>query len=193
MRQSTMALLASWLILLAVADASALHGHARLGIGKNYLKGSDWTPVDDHGLMAVSVDLIAPDWPFHVAFGFSYSIANESKADSTAGQTIAVEGIGTELRCGARKYWAGRYGVRPSLGAGGTFVYTEYSGITAEDRAMSNDTNLGFYLDGALSWSPGKGVILGCEASYSRAGVRMFGEDGQGGGLQLGLLLGYAW
>jgi hypothetical protein len=104
-----------------------------------------------------------------------------------------VEGSTTEFTAGINKTWTGgRF--RPYVAGGLAFVNVDVEirdqfGTIDDDH----DAAVGLYLQGGGYWRLGSSFNLGGMLRLTMADSDVFGGEFQGGGVHLGLTLGYGW
>jgi len=166
--------------LLAPASVfcSDWSGNLNFFLGKKYLDGGDWGPVDEHDEIGILSDFKHKSWPVSIAFN-----ALSSKDDVSG--SVNLDAKTMELDIGVRKIWENFSYLRPHIGGGITFV-------EAEKKRMDEDS-LGIWIGGGVYWTFDEHFNLGFDLRWSDADVTLFGIDTEAGGFHASLLVGLHW
>jgi hypothetical protein len=187
-----------FVLLLAVVTAlfpllHPAHAHASAGaihffLGQKFMDEDDWAPVEDQFEIGIDAAFGGNDWPVWINLGLLGSSAQEE-----LGGGVEVEGSTAEFTAGINKTWTGGQ-FRPYVAGGIAFVTvdveTRDESVTIED---GHDAAVGLYLQGGGYWRLGSSFNLGGMLRLTMADGDVFGGEFQGGGVHLGLTLGYGW
>jgi hypothetical protein len=180
LRYATVATLALTLFLPAAAHAST--GAIHLFVGQKLLDEDDWQPIDSQIEVGIDASLGGDDWPLWINIGFFR--ANDEEALSAVEE---LEGTTTEFSLGINKTWT-RHQFRPFVAGGFSIVNSDIEVRDPVDVFEDDDSGVGLYAQGGGYWRLGKSLNLGGMLRYS-----VFSDDFEGGGLHLGLIVGYGW
>lgn len=165
--------------LSSVATAAELpDASISLFLGKNSMKKSDWSPVNDQSEVGAVLDLGRADSVADLVV--SYFIASDKASGSIKGETA-------EFAAGARKMFRIEAGLAPFVEGGLAYISTKVSNGSLSD----SDNAVGYWLGAGVNFAVGDRVLVGLEARYSAADVTVFNKDRTAGGTHLGINLGF--
>ena len=167
----------------ALASAGAVH----VFLGQKFLDEDDWEPIENQFELGIDAALGGDDWPVWINVGLFGSNAED---DLTVDEE--VEATTTELTLGINKTWTGQQ-FHPYVAGGLAFVNTEVEFRDDFGSVEEDDSAVGLYLQGGGYWRLGSSFNLGGMLRFTAADVDVFGEDFSGGGVHLGLTLGWGW
>ena len=181
------------MIVLAIAAAPALaEGNANFLIGGRQLDEDQWDPLDQQGVVGVTVDFGGADWPIHLETGFYGSSDDEN--DFGGPFDVEVTGSVAEVFFGVNKTWEPGERIRPFVGGGLADVIADLEIDTAIGDTDDDDSSLGAYVHGGVFWRLGKRFNIGLDARIvTGTDITLFTEDGDADYFQGGLVLGFGW
>ena len=175
----------SFLLLLLVlpSAARASAGAIHVFVGQKFLDEEDWEPIDTQFELGIDASMGGDDWPLWINVGL-FSASDEDDLSAIE----EVEATTTEFSLGINKTWT-RNQFRPFVAGGLAFVNSDFEvrdpgGVIDED----DDSGTGLYAQGGGYWRLGSSINLGGMLRYS-----VFSDDFEGGGLHVGLIVGYGW
>jgi len=206
-------LLVSIVLVLAIGWAPArAETNLNFVLGGKFLDADDWPVGDSQGALAFLSTFGPRSWPVQVAIDVVGSgTAEDSFNISRPGIEIHGEEVVQstfEIDVGVRKIW--RVGnARPFVGGGLAIIWGQQEHaiffpplFDDEGRELlprppvivtESDEAPGGWVDGGIFWRLGERFNLGLEARFSAADLSFSGRDIQGGGVSLGLILGWGW
>ena len=178
---ASLSILLLLLVLPSAAHASA--GAIHIFVGQKFLDEEEWEPIDTQFELGIDAAMGGDDWPLWINFGI-LSASDEEDLDVDT----ELEGTTTEFYLGINKTWT-RQQFRPFVAGGLAFVNSDFEvrdpfGVIDED----DDSGTGLYAQGGGYWRLGSSINLGGMLRYS-----VFSDDLEGGGLHVGLIVGYGW
>jgi len=185
-------------IALMVPTVAGATGNVNVFIGSKTLDKDDWAPVEDQGEFGVQFDISDQDWPVSIAVNFLTS--TDDSGDDPLGLFSDYSADTQELQIGVKKIWDVGGRAHPFVGGGAALIRGSYSGpviyapyFTSE--VSDSDSGLGAWATAGVFWTFGsrKGFNIGVEATWSKADLEILGADVDGGGLHLGLIMGFHW
>jgi hypothetical protein len=174
------------LIALLAGGPALAAGDIALFLGQRQFEDEEILHIEDAPQIGMFLTHGKPDAP--VALAVDLLIAQN---DETIGEQ-RFETTTVELDGGVRKIWLKR--VRPFVGGGIALIkFMSEAGIVTTDTfgTDSDDFGAGLWVDGGVLWNVGENFRLGLDVRYSWADVKIFHEDLNGGGTQVGLLIGW--
>lgn len=183
---------------LMIPSAVGATGNVNVFFGSKTLDEDDWAPLEEQAEFGVQFDIAHEDWPVNIAVNFFTS--EENSGDDILGLFADYWAETQELQIGVKKIWDAGFKAHPFVGGGAALVRGEFSGRVSSGpyytgRANDSDTGLGAWANAGVFWTFGsrKGFNIGVEAAWSKADLELFGEDVDGGGTHLGLIMGFHW
>jgi len=182
------------MLILAMAAATSpafAEGNANFVLGGRWLGEDDWEPVEEQGVIGVTVDFGKDDWPVNLAAGLMLSAKEEEVGPFDVTGSIA------ELSFGVLKTWKkgsdGR--VRPFAGGGLSFLTAEIDvDVPGGGSASEDDSSGAIYGQGGVYWRIGSRFNIGGDVRISfGSDLEAAGIEGDADYFQLGLLLGWGW
>jgi len=177
------------LAMAAAATPALAEGNANFVLGGRALGENDWSPVEEQGVVGVTVDFGKESWPVHLVAGL---MASRGEDES---MTLDFDGKVSEISFGVLKIWEIAGGkMRPFIGGGLAAVSAEVE-VESFGTSLSVDDKSGaFYAQGGIFWRIGSRFNLGVDARVLRGSDFQIGDDeGSADYEQLGLLLGWGW
>jgi hypothetical protein len=183
--------------LLAVVPSAAARadGNVNFFLGQKFLN-SDWEDdeseldLSEQGEIGALFSWRGRDWPVYLAF----DILGSSDEETVGG--VDFKGSTGEFDFGVRWQSTGR-SVRPFFGGGLAFVGGELEVDLGGPDLEIDDDAMGLWVDGGVVWRLGKRFNLGFEGRFTKAELEAdFGGESvdiEGGGVHLGMLLGFGW
>jgi len=201
--------------LMLVTPAWAGGGDANLWVGQKRLSDDTLEELNtdeptQYGAF-VSLDF---DWPVVLALDLMSSSDDSSLTDAEGviQSTLTTDVDILEFDVGVRKLWGKK--ARPYIGGGLAITRVEgkiveqlsFGGNPADPFTIldDSDTGFGYWLDAGFMYTLGRSFNLGIDLRYSDASVTLQGTpleqgvsgpslDVDGGGTQIGVLLGFHW
>ena len=183
---------------------TAAGGNANFILGSRGLDGDFWGETDSQGVFGVQVDFGPDKWPVKVALGLSVSAAESDDfgcvfcgIDDHDGPILGARSLTSgvfEFSSGVLYQPRKERMTRPYVGGGLAFIGAgqEVSrGLVVVD---DDDTTVGFYVNGGVTWRLGKRFNIGVDARVvTGTSLELFGKKGDANYGQLGLVLGWGW
>jgi opacity protein-like surface antigen len=166
-------------------------GNVNFSLGNKSLDKDDWAPVEDQGEFGISADFRKQDWPTSIVVGL-YGSGDDGKFDD-GGHNFKIEVNTSEFRVGAKKDWSPTDAMHPFFSGGIAGIGVK---VKLKTQGLSNsedDSALGWWLNGGITWLIGTSFNLGFELGYSKAEVTIADYDAQAGGGHAAVVLGYHW
>jgi len=175
-------LLVAILLLPVVAHAST--GAVHVFVGQKFLGEDEWEPVEHQLEVGIDAAMGGDSWPIWINFGIL-----AASADDEIGGGDQLEGSTMELYAGINKTWTGNQ-FHPYVSGGFAFVNSdvEVRDVNDDIVAEDDDSGPGLYVQGGGYWRVGSSLNLGGMLRYS-----VFGDDFEGGGVHLGVTIGWGW
>ena len=186
------------IVLAALLMSSIFNAHAygwtgnlNVFLGQKALDKDNFEPLDEQTQFGVLLDFKKENWPVSFAIDYLSSSDDVTENDPFTGLGMAIELSTTELDVGLRKIFDGSDSrLKPYIGGGIALIDVEtelsLSGFFSESV---KDDATGYWLNGGVYWTLGKGFNIGVDLRYSSADI----EDVDIGGTHIGLLLGFHW
>ncbi len=165
-------------------------GDVNLLLGAKRLDRDDWRPTERHGEFGFQANVQPPGWPVALAADLLGSRRDEPVS---RGSFVKQRARTSELDLGARKIWRPGPRTRPYLGGGLALVSGELEFAGPFGSTYDRDASAGLWLGGGVFWTLNSVFNVGLDAKLSSAGVRLFGDRKNAGGLHLGMLMGLHW
>lgn len=176
-------LLLALVLLPAVTHAS--QGAVNVFVGQKFLGEDEWEPVEHQLEVGIDAAMGGDDWPIWINFGIL-----ASNGDDELGNGDEIEGSTMELYAGVNKTWT-RHQFRPFVSGGFAYVNSDVEvrdDVDGDVLFEDDDSGPGLYAQGGGYWRIGSSFNLGGMLRYS-----VFSDDFEGGGVHLGIILGYGW
>ena len=208
-------MLGALLVAMLVTPAWAGGGDVNLFVGQrrvsdDTLKDLEADEPTQFGAF-VSLDF---DWPVALALDLMSSSDDSSLTDTEGpiSSTLTTDVDILEFDIGVRKFWGQK--ARPYIGGGLAVARVEGKVVerfSFDDQPSDpftivddSDTGFGYWLDAGFMYTFGRSFNLGVDLRYSDASVTLQGTpleageggpslDVDGGGTQIGVLLGFHW
>lgn len=179
--------------------------------------------VSDTNEFGLNADFGKKSWPVTILIGIyladgddgwsgtddGYVYVDDSFYDATFAVGTKLEAEIMEIRIGAKKSFALSKLPKLSPYIAGGLVQTTAEGKVSYSVAMEapdidlsdsyggsdsvDDSALGFWVGGGVSYQVFRQFTLGAEVSYSSAEVDFRGSDIESGGIHYGMFVGYHW
>lgn len=175
----------------ASSAASPWRGDVNLLLGGKHLDKNDWGAVHRQDSFGLMTTWARGGWPVSLAADL---LTSRRDALVLRGGGLAEERArATELQLGARKIWRLGRKLRPYVGGGLAVASATLEVEDARGSASDRGTGAGPWVGGGMTATLGAAVNLGFDVRASHADARIFGDQKNAGGVNIGLLLGYHW
>jgi hypothetical protein len=112
----------------------------------------------------------------------------------TGNVTAKWEGRTSELNGGIRKYWGGKWMMRPYIGGGLAFIGAWLEAQTGRfDYVRDSDYGVGLWLNGGFIWTLSESFNIGFDVRVTGSEVTVFDQTRKAGDFHSGLILGFRW
>jgi len=175
--------------------AAAGGGNVNFIVGGRGMGSDVWGETDQQDVFGVMADYTGQAWPVRLEGGIFVSSGNGDFIEPVFFSRSEVENKVSELAFGLNHTWDKRGRTRPYVGGGLAWIVAQ-SDITSEFFPDAHDDSqaLGVYVHGGLFWRVGATFNLGVDVRLmGTTGIGLFGENGDAGYGQIGLVFGFGW
>ncbi|RMF16846.1 MAG: hypothetical protein D6758_07255 [Gammaproteobacteria bacterium] len=182
------AVAATLLLSLTAAQAGDWSGNVSGMLGQKSLDDKDWPDADKQSSIGMLLDFKRTDWPVSIAIDLM-GTGDENKHGADKDEAYTAE-----MNIGLRKiFTVDGTSLRPYVGGGFASIYAESKSSTGGTTTTYDDTASGGWVGAGAYYDLTPKFHLGLDARYSRAEVRLNGEDREAGGTNLAVSAGYHW
>lgn len=191
--------------LVGSAVPAVAGGNANFILGGRGLDEDFWDGTEGQGVFGVQVDFGPDEWPVNVALGLSVSGSEDDELDcrfcdgrhldpgAVLGDRTLTSGM-FEFSSGVLYRPKKERMTRPYVGGGLTLIGVGRQISRGPFEVEDDDTTVGFYVNGGVTWRLGKRFNIGIDARIvTGTSVELFGRRGDADYGQLGMVLGWGW
>jgi len=175
-------------------SASEYSGNVNLYLGNNKLSSNDWGKGSDQGSVGFMSDFKRDNWPVSLVLDGFIAASGDFTEDQDKDTADQLKAATAELHLGVRKIWTiSNSNFNPYIGGGLTVVSgsldREIDGVKKDD----SDSAIGAWLGTGVYWRPMDNFNVGVDLRYSKADLKLHGDNMNAGGVRTALFLGYHW
>lgn len=164
-------------------------GNVTFLLGGRGLDDGFWAPVEDQVALGLEADFQAPRSPLGLELGLQTSHGYDDVASG-----LDVEATMVEFYVGPRLTVEVGDVVRPYVGAGATFLATEFDAISGFSRISDRDQSVAGYAHGGINFGVTHAFNVGFDVrGVFGSDVELFGVAGDADYLQFALTAGVHW
>jgi opacity protein-like surface antigen len=168
-----------------VAQENDAQGNFKVLIGQKSLKADDWEPIENQLQFGAMLDFTTDAIPVNFVFGVFYS------SDETTEGPFTLSGNTIDFLFGVNKYFVTNSNFQPYIGLGGVFTAAELKLSGYGDSNSADGNGIGFWVGGGFQILVTPNIALGADLRYSQVEVKIEETEGEGGGLQYAVFVGY--